>query len=205
MSDRQIIPERLRIKYGDAELYWSESSDLADAIHWANRTHGLKVPINADDGYVLIALGVDGTYDEVISFAGAGSYRDDPVELLSTAWEHAHEASRAVEKVMTDKDRPSTTDLNNELMVAREMVANIWYEIKVCQEQLAHENDDYHREILQTRLFALQDALGEPRETGESIEWERDPVRGVRRTIRKEAAAELQLDDGQGNHLGAGA
>lgn len=166
VADRQIIPERLLIKYGDAELYWSESADLVDAIHWANRKHGHKVPINAEDGYVLVALGVDGSYDEIISCGGTGAYQDDPVELLTTAWEHSHEAARAVEKVMTGRDRPSTYDLNAELRAAREMVERIRTEIQVCVEQLADEDDDYHREILQTRLFALQDALGEPRETG---------------------------------------
>lgn len=106
MPARRITPIELRITEGSNELYFSENSDLSDLMATTRPTWP-RLPINAEGGYVLIALDCDGGFDEVVVAPPTGSDRSHTVEMMLSARDAAHEVYRALDYIGSGKEVPS--------------------------------------------------------------------------------------------------
>lgn len=90
----KITPQRLMINDGGTDTYWHETSDLADGMVRLVK-ESFDVTNNAEGGYVLVALNVDGSFDQVITSMAPGT-GSDPRNVLLEAREAIDVALRGV-------------------------------------------------------------------------------------------------------------
>lgn len=163
MAEHEVTPERLLIESGgSSRIVWRSTANLADAIHWANRDHQTGLPAEPALGYVLVALGVDETFDEVVVSPGPMTRdRADLAEMLLSARDILDESGIVVDKIMTGREITPITDLVWRLNSLAEQV-------KRCESMIStldgdpEPNDEIRTEAEWWRgcLRGLQIALG---------------------------------------------